>query len=412
MIKLKDFQLGATYPPVLESARLTRVNANRKLYNNDLKPYLADSINVTNTNLFRKTIEIYTNFLLSEGVKLDFGSDGVNTQFNERVGHLLDILYLVNTDSKRYGVGVVTIDYATGLFKVYEPDQWYQIRNDAGDLTHEVLVEYSDNMLEITKDRDSDSNQYSLITVITNDYVKSAQTIEVRKLKGGKIGVVVGTIRTTAIVGRQIAPLYAGYAQGQEGVSVFDDIKDIVIDMVRLKSILNASITKNSRPHLVAPEGVLVENDEGAININTTGMLFPIAQGDEKPYYLQWDTNAESTKFLMEEHWKTYFAITSIPRMIFEPAIGSTSSGEALKRMLFPFISSLAKLRRDNLVLINQLLVMYDNYLLSKGLARLTTVTPIVTMEYDRIFEDVDESRQARKVREIDNKDTGDKDGL
>lgn len=411
MITLKNFETGATYPPIKQAARLSRVTANRKLFNNDLKPFVEGEY-VTHTNLFRKSIEIYTNFLLSAGVTLDFGSDVANKEYNLRVEHLMDILYLVNTDSKRYGVGVATIDYATGLFKVYEPDQWYQIMSDEGNLTHEILVEYSDNFLEIAKDDDSNSNNYQLVTIITNDYLKSVQTKVIKKLKGGKIGEQVGKVVTTKIAGRQIAPLYSGYAQGQEGVSVFDDIRDIVIDMVKLKSILSASVARNSRPHLVAPAGILVEDEDGKIAYNSEGMLFPVNPGDIKPFYLQWDTNADATKFLMEEHWKAYYAITSIPRMLFEPSTGIASSGEALKRMLFPFLSSLSKLRRANIALINQLLVMYDNYLLVNGLPRLKTVTPEIRMDYDKVFEDTNEKKYDSNNNLITDKSAEAQDGV
>ncbi len=390
MITLKDFNEGATYPPILESVRLGKVRENRKLYNNDLRPHITESegTNSVRINLFRKAIEIYTNFLLSEGVSIEFGSSTVD--FDERINHLLDVLYLVNTDSKRYGVGVVTIDPITGLFKVYEPDQWYQIRDDKGGLSAEVLVEYSDNNLEVPKDEKNESMKYSLITIITNDYTTQSQTKVVRKLKGGKIGSQIGVTIVNMIVGRQIAPLYSGYAKGQEGVSVFDDIRDIVFDMVRIKQNLSRSLERNSSPHLAAPAAILVENDQGKVDINTSGMLFPLNPGDEKPFYLQWDTNADAAKFQMEEHWKAYFAMTSIPRMLFEPSTGSASSGEALKRMLFPFLSSLAKLKSANFVLIRQLLVMYDNYLLTKGLPRLPTTTPEILMDYDKIFVDTE----------------------
>lgn len=390
MLTLKDFTTGGSYPPVLEATRLTRIADNRKLYNNELRPNIEvkEGENSVRINLFRKAIEIYTNFLLSEGVVLDFGAVVANDNFRKRSQHLLDVLYLVNTDSKRYGTGVVTIDLLTGLFKVYEPDQWYQIRDNKGLLTAEVLVEYLDNPLEVSREQKNTSFNFSIIKIIVNDYTKSKQNITSYKLKGGQIAEAFGTSIEKPIAGRQIAPLFSGYAKGQEGVSIFDDIKDVVIDMVRIKQNLSRSLAKNSSPHLVAPAGILTENEQGKIDINTQGMLFPIAQGDASPFYLQWDTNAEAAKFQMEEHWKAYFALTSIPRMVFEPSTGSATSGESLKRMMFPFVSSLAKLREANMSLIRQLLVIYDNYLLVNGMQRLTTTEPLIDIPYADIFLD------------------------
>jgi hypothetical protein len=391
MIGLKDFKVGGSYPPVLETTRLTKVASNRKLYNNILTPHLEvkEGENPVKINLFRKSIDIYTNFLLAEGIVLDFGTEEANKEFLKRSQHLLDVLYLANTDSKRYGVGLVTIDQATGLFKVYEPDQWYQIMDNKGNLTAEVLVEYLDNPLEVPREQKSDSHNFAIIKVIINDYLKQSQTITSHKLKGGQIGEVIGTVAKSSIIGRQVVPLFSGYAKGQEGVSIFDDIKDIVIDMVRIKQNLSRSLERNSSPHLAAPAAILVENEQGKVSVNTQGMLFPMNQGDTPPFYLQWDTNADAAKFQMEEHWKAYFALTSIPRMVFEPsATGGATSGESLKRMLFPFISSLSKLREANKSLIRQSLVMYDNYLLVNGLKRLTNTTPEIDIPYANVFAD------------------------
>lgn len=400
MIELKDFTTGGKYPPIQETDRLSRISANRKLYDNELRPYLIpkEGEHSIKLNLFRKSIDIYTNFLLAEGVIIEFGSVD-KSYFQERIKHLLDILYLVNTDSKRYGVGAVTIDASTGLFKVYEPDQWYQVYDEQGILSAEVLVEYLDNPLEVPKEQKSQSHNYSVIKIITSDYLTNKQTIQSYKLKGGQIAEAVGSAIEYQIEGRQIAPLYSGYAKGQEGVSVFDDIKDIVIDMVRIKQNLSRSLERNSSPHLAAPANILVENDAGKVDINTQGMLFPINQGDAAPFYLQWDTNAEAAKFQMEEHWKAYFALTSIPRMVFEPSSGgSNTSGVALKRMLFPFVSSLAKLAESNKSLIRQLLVIYDNYLLVNGMKRLTTVTPEIIIPYSDIFMDLEPEVKDERV--------------
>jgi len=386
MITLKDFKEGATYPPLQENQRLTRISQNRKLYNNDLRPYITtESSNSVRVNLFRKAIEIYVNFLLSEGIKIDFGGA---YDIDDRINHIVEVLYLVNTDSKRYGTGVVSIDYTTGLFKVYEPDQWYQIRDNKGNLTSEVLVEYSNNPLEVLKNTSSNSQNYSAITIIINDYQTNTQVKDVRELKGGKIGKRLTDALITKIIGRQVSPLFNGYAKGQEGTSVFDDIKDTIIDMVRIKQNLSMSLQRNSRPHLVAPAAILQEDKNGKIDINTEGMLFPLNVGDEKPFYLQWDTNANAAKFQMDEHWKAYFSMTSIPRMLFEPSKGTAASGKALKRMLFPFVSALAKLKTNNKSLIRQMLVMYDNYLLSQGLPRLPSVDPTIEIEYEDIFKD------------------------
>jgi len=387
MLTRSNFTTGASFPPIEEAARLDRITANRELYNNNLRRYgIQEGVKL---NLFRKTISIYTNFLLSQGVDINFNDFVSQTNFQPLEAHMLDVLYLVNTDCKRYGVGITTLDERKGTFVVYEPDQWFQIYDDIGNLEAEVLVSYSDNTVEIPKNRSYDSNNYKIINIILSDYKANTKTYQSYELKGGQIGMALSNAEIYPINIRQIAPLYNGYAKGQEGLSVFDDIKDIIVDMVKIKTSLSSSISRNSRPHLVGPAGILTKDeDTGLVSVDTEGMFFPLNQGDEKPYYLQWDTNASASQFQMEENWNAYFALTDIPKMVFGDSTGNAQSGEALRRVLFPFLSALSKLATENTTLVNMMLNMYNSFLRSQGSTQFNLQAVEISFNYDKIFED------------------------
>ena len=390
MSKIKDFAIGQSLPPYLEDNRVREIERNRRLYNNETHE-LFDEANGINyplkINLFRRVVDIYVNFLLSEGVEINY-QGGDNPAIKEMMQHITSVLYLVNTDSRRYGVGVTTIDQDSGLFMVYEPDQWFTILGNSGELEGDILLDYSARTFELDREEFTEPENFKVLKMIHSDYRNMTQTIGYHELKGGNIGPLVSTARIIEIEGRQVAPLFNGYAKGQLGVSMFTDIKGVVKDMVSIKRKLSKSIQRNMNPHLAAPSGILSEKDDGKIEIDTDGMLFPLNQGDANPFYIQWDTEAVAAKFMTEEDWKSFYILTSIPPILFENQTSQSASGEALKRLMIPFLSSLYKMKQDNVSLVKMMLMMLGNYQMKNGLPQIPQEDPEILFPYEKIFID------------------------
>lgn len=396
------FQSGNPYPPNNERQRIAEIAANRRLFNNETRDLTqlqrrdntTDEFNLR-LNLFRRAVDIYVNFLLSGGIRIEYADEAGNDLINPLLPHLLSVLYAVNTDSRRYGVGVVTLDQQSGLFTSYEPDQWTTVTSN-GILVGDVFADFFEPQVEVTKQQSSDINQYNRVRFTINDYTDNKQRIREHVVAGGTIGEQVGDIVEIDIIGRQAAPLFHGYSRGQLGTSVFDDIRDIVGDMIRIKERLSFSISQNARPHLCLPSGVIDESG-GTVQVNPKGMMIPLNQGDPTPFYLQWDTNADASKFQIDEHWQTYFNLTAIPPILFNDSQSAPTSGEALKRLMIPFISNLAKTRRDNIVLLQSLLIMLANRQIATGTPQLPAEEPDIDLPYEDIFLDMtnQESNQA-----------------
>ena len=338
-------------------------------------------------NLFRRAVDIFVNFLLSEGLEINYPS-GESPEVKKMINHITSVLYLVNTDARRYGVGVTALDNETGLFKVYEPDQWYTIEGPNGELEGDMLVEYSSRNFELDRDEFTEPENFKVLKMIHSDYRNMTQTIGYHELKGANIGPLVSTTSILPIEGRQVSPLFNGYAKGQLGVSMFTDITGVVADMVKNKRQLSKSIERNSSPHLAAPAGVLSETEDGVVDIDTEGMLFPMNQGDVAPFYLQWDNASEAVKFMTEEDWRSFFILSSVPMILFTQTTGAASSGEALRRLMIPFLSNLYKMKQDNIALVKMMLVMLGNYQMKNGLPQIPKEEPEIVFPYEKIFID------------------------
>jgi len=386
MVKLDDFKKGSQFPPKDEANRVRNILNNRNLYNNNVNELVPKTdTKEIKLNLFRRAVDIYTNFLLSEGVSLT-STNGINQSIIDTVSDdILNILYMANTDLKRYGASVVSIDNETGNLRIYEPDQWYQVLDDSGKLVADVIVEYLTQAVEVDESKDNQANNYDRVKIITNNYTTLDKTVEVRELKGSTIGELKGDMVSSKIIGRQVATMFNGYNKGQEGLSMFDDIKDIVADMIKIKRTLSKTLENNGSPHLVGSADMLVE-ENGITTLKKDGMFLPMEVGDNQPFYLQWDTNAEAIKYQIDEHWKLFFIITAIPPIIFTDSTGQSTSGEALKRLIFPFLSVLAKQSRTNVVFVRDIMLMIDNWRLSQGMTRFSINDLVVQFEYDKIF--------------------------
>lgn len=389
MIKLENFKQGQNLPPKDESRRVRAIYNNRQLYNNEvveIVPQKSDKRELR-LNLFRRAVDIYTNFLLSEGITIT-SENAINQSIIDNVSDdILNILYMANTDVKRYGSSVVSIDNETGNLRVYEPDQWYQVLDDDGKLEADIIIEYLTQAVEIDESKNNQIHNYNRVKITINNYKTNKKTVEVRELKGSTIGELKGVAVSSDIVGRQVATMFNGYNKGQEGLSMFDDIKDIVADMIKIKRTLSITLEKNGRPHLVGSANMLVEIN-GITTVKKEGMFLPMEAGDNPPFYLQWDTNAEAAKYQIDEHWTTFFAITAIPPIVFTDSTGQATSGEALKRLIFPFLSVLAKQRQTNIIFVKDIFSMLDNYRFSQGMQRIDLVDLNIDFEYNKLFID------------------------
>ncbi len=386
MVDTNNFITGSTLPPKDAINRVSRIQANRRLYNNDLKDVLKATGSTLSINLFRKAVDIYVTFLMSEGVKINYNDTVADGNIDLVINHIQDVLYMANTDARRYGVGVITIN-DNGNFVVYEPDNWHRVIKD-GQVSADILLSYSDFVDDADETQKAKPNNSRQVKVITNDYTKNRRYIRNYRMSGNVIGELISET-AVVIAGIQVATLTNGYSYGENGISVFDDIKGIVGELNDIKIRVSASIKKNQDPHLVLPTGVFDETDNKKIDIDSKGMGIPVEKDDVAPYYLQWDSKQETVKFQTSELWKAFYISTGIPDIFFTTDRKTgVISGNGLRKIMIPFLGNLNKMRSDNVRLVNMLLVMMDNSRLVRGLPRMPAEKPDIVFDYDTIFVD------------------------
>ena len=403
MIKLGDIGMGKTWPPTAtDGQRVQDIVRNRQLYNGNYAPIGLAPDKIISINFFHRITSLYVDFLLSEGFTVT--SDKGETKPYEDTKHLLqDVLYRTNINANRYGIGVVGYNPFTNTPEAVEPDNWFIVA-DKGVITHDIIVRYFGAVYETEGEVDKTGSQDTIQFQIT-DYEKNKTMLKTFAFKGGTIGNAKGNDKITTS-GKMVATLYKGVQSGQSGESAYINVKDIVADIMKSRLGLSQVISKNINPHLSLPAGVLVgdKNDAGdkIVKISEEGMAIPMQKDDKQPQYIQWESKVDAVKYQTDQNRKDFYMLTSIPPIMFEGNIsGQASSGEALRRLMIPFISNLNNLAENNVKLIKSFYKMLQNAQLSAGSKR--TYPDVATVEFH--YKDVFDDKEGNKMEAKDEKD-------
>ncbi len=368
MITFNNFETGKSFPPKAGSQVRNGIAANRALYNGKLYPLGVD-ITSPAGNLFSPVANTYTDFLLSEGVTLGNGLE-------EHEDMLLDVLYFANVDSLALGTGVVA-SLQTGIV-VVPPDSWFRV------IKNNVLV---GEVIAITETLTGEDYDYAEVTKF--DYLENKRTTTTFQLKGGKLDAEVGTPIVSTIVGRCVATLPNGYITNGFGKSAFEDIKKLAAEIIDIISLSGKAVKKNSRPHLVFPDGSLQPDEDGNFKIAEEGMVIPITAGDIEPYYLVWEAKYEAAKWVVDNYKKEYNSLTGLSPALFEPdLLTGQLSGEALRRLLIVFLTRLSRIKHRNKKFVKEILGMVDNNMHTVGGKRLPLDQLDINFDYEKVFTD------------------------
>ena len=144
-------------------------------------------------------------------------------------------MFYSNIDHLRYGAGVVAASPFDPLrLCVYEPDSWYLVRDMQENIVADILA-YSMSPHTFGNGR---------FAKITYAYEGDKTTVnyQVYKSNHDGIGELLLSQDYPDRTGRQVLPFFNGYAQPDQGTSMYDDMRPSVGEIVSLLSRLSNTI--------------------------------------------------------------------------------------------------------------------------------------------------------------------------
>ena len=389
---ISDIGQGKIFPPESDRPRVEGIRANRKLFNNDFSPLNIDVESDTalkKVNWFRRVCTFYSEFLYGNKPTVTLsGNTRFDALYAASIQSILSCMFYANIDLLRFGVGCVAASPFDPLqLCVYEPDSWFIVR----DMEENVVAD----ILAYTMNPGVFGNQRFARIVYAYEGTRTRVNYQVFKSNHDGVGELILSQSYPDRTGRQVLPFFNGYAQPDQGTSMYEDMKPSVGEIVALLSRLSNTLKRNLRPHLYGPDNMLHRDESGKASLDIKGMFLPLQDGDQIPGYLQWDSKIEAIDKDYNYHLDSVFFMTGLSRTLFEPGFGSgTISGSSLQRFLIPFVAKLNTMREANRLEIIELLMLLNRNRATQGL-EVVSLDPMnieIEWPYESLFMDEDQN--------------------
>ena len=346
LTSFNDIRTGQPLPPFSEIALTNYVQKYRRLYQRDFATYQIEDIGPgvpgTRVNWFRRVASFYSEFMFGERPRVQVENGRALEVLEPTFLSLLPELQAALGDMIKFGEGLIaTHPQNPDFFVRFERDQHFVVTNVRGQIEGDILYRVRDANLP-----DERAVHLNKLIDVYKYPVNAPATWEVYEYTGAArdgAGGGLGTLRLSETLpprqGRQVIT----FASNRETTSMFEDMEDSVAEMSRTLSRLGFSIRRNLRPHLYAPAGSILTEDGNNVRIDEKGMIFPMDQGDTVPGYLQWDSRSETVEYYYMTLRSVMFNMVGLSELLFDASLfPGELSGEALKRLMMPFISKLA----------------------------------------------------------------------
>ena len=325
-----DIATGRMLTPDTEGPRLRRIRVNRQYYEGGtLTQAQASQGGRLPANWFRKVVTIYPEFMFQDRPTITIRDNDRMTQaVADLETHLWDVMWHASVDMLRYGTGIIASDpYDPLLFRAFQPDQWMQVWDGIDAEPQGDVVFWLSGV-----------HPYQQAAVVKYETDGPAR-LEVYDYNGSTLKL----NRSRALAprqGRQTVRLFHGYHDTEEGLSLMTDIVENVSEITSVLGLLSQNISRNSRPHLFGPDGMLQLDEKGNVELDVQGQFLPVTAGEVLPGYLQWDSQVEAVRQDLDFHFKTIFAMTGLPPTFFDTSVRTgVLTGVALRRLFTPFLS-------------------------------------------------------------------------
>ena len=358
----EQLRTGSSLTPDSETARLSALAANKRLYEGDLSgirpvskiKYRVETVPKLTFNWFRRIARFYPEFMFARAPTLSVeGNDRLADWFGDRSTRTWSEVQEAVVDGIAYGYGVLAShpQDPTRIWQV-DPASHYEVVDGLGSVTADLIA----LRRGVGKEERVDLYTYP---------IEGAATQSVFRYEGGRLGSLDLRIELPPREGRQVVV----FATGKRMESWYADIKESVSEIGRIGGRLTAAVERNTNPHMYGPwisdpyigirtnvehayrvpgaiEGGVV--GQGPLTSGESAYLSVDGEAKVTPGYVTWDPKLDGIEFLTKSHMDNIYRSTGLSRTMFEQDATATLgslSGVAVRRLAAPFYARLSNLR-------------------------------------------------------------------
>jgi hypothetical protein len=348
---------GQQWPPPSEVERLKEYDENRQLFEGK-----HDQVYTHWVRLLRKdqqaTLEIILNWhkrlstlwadlLLGEPPRISAGDKGSPEQTTvERIindNDLLNTGYEVALDVSRFGTGLFKIRFdGRAIVEGQPPTVWFPVvaPNNVKDIRAHVLAWSYD----IEKQGIFGNKKESYLKCEIHERGKVTSALYF--LNQGTIGQLIQQeTKMTGINDFLVVPVNNLLTTDRiTGLDDYSDLDSIIQELEIRVGQISRILDKHADPSMYGPDDLIEIDPETGESSFKTSSFYPVGPGQEKPGYVTWDGQLESSfkqiELLMEQ---LYFLSETSPAAFGQLKSGLAESGSALRRLM---MAALAKVNR------------------------------------------------------------------
>ena len=367
MIRLSDIDVGNPLVPSSEAILHSQMSTNEARYNGKAGLVEPDTETPTGipVNWYKRIALSFAEFVYGERpvIRVE-GNDELTDYIRAHVTpSLYRALFYANVDMVRFGTGVVVEPYGDPLsFMCCKASDWYPLYDDVGErILGDVIIRYVKRVW----------NQPGQAVVDIFNREAGYQQRRIYRSNGGNFDrldfdgdqIPMGMYRRAQVITN-------GYPEDGYGESLYDDIAPFVLELGKKLGELGTNITENAKPDLYGPEDALeLDSDGDYVLGGTRPRYLPVPSGGVPPDYLTWDSNAEAIQYFREQCEELIFNFTGLTRSIYDPnTLAGNVTGNALRRLLLPFVSRINLITEFNVVAITQALRAHEDARIDAGM--------------------------------------------
>lgn len=356
---LSFLSIGGRFPPIKELERLSRYEANKKLFEGAHEQVFRDWIRILRQdqsavlhlvfNFHRRLSTLWADLLFGNPpIFMPMEEDEAQKFTLERIlveNNFINTAYEVALDVSRYGTGIFKVRYdGRAIIEGQPPSFWFPVVNPLNrkEIVAHVLAWHTENTL------DTIWGKKNVQRVVAEIHEKGRITILQSEGENYQIGKITSKeVIETGIDDFLVVPVHnISTTDGIYGLDDYADIDPIVQEIEVRMAQISRILDKHADPNMYGPATALeIDPSTGQYVVRGGGQYFPLDSGDEPPGYITWNGQLEAAFRQIDYLLDQLFAVSETVPRVFGLDKSAITSTLALKTSMMSVLSKVQRLR-------------------------------------------------------------------